>query len=202
VVAESVGTPSAGPSRPPGPPGPVRCPPGPPGPLLPSLDALAGFLRPSGRLGSSRSATPWVWSCSSAPRTGRRTTGMETASSRRPVVHASRLQRRQPTVHPGAVEICGDGIDNDCDARSTRAAPLLHRPRRRRYFASAPGTPVDCNDGNAAIHPGATDVCGNGVDETVRRRRTMTAMAISDGDRRESGRRPAPGQPWGLRVRR
>jgi hypothetical protein len=83
-------------------------------------------------------------------------------------------------VHPGAVEIC-NSIDDDCDGFVDDSIPLT------RYYVDAdhdgfgsssnPGTlrcsnpgagfatnNLDCNDGNAAIRPTATEIC-NGIDD-------------------------------------
>ena len=84
-------------------------------------------------------------------------------------------------IHPGADEIC-DGLDNNCDGvtdpngsencknafldqdgdgyGTSSAAPVCACALPAGY-ASIAG---DCNDGNAAIHPTATEVC-NGLDD-------------------------------------
>ncbi len=61
-----------------------------------------------------------------------------------------------PGIHPGALDIIGNGIDEDCDGRD---AQDLDRDRD--------GFPVpgDCNDGDPSVHPGAPEIRGNGVDE-------------------------------------
>ena len=59
------------------------------------------------------------------------------------------------TIHPGATEICGDGIDQDCSG-----ADLTCDNDGDGY-----GTDVDCNDSDATIHPGATEICGDGIDQ-------------------------------------
>ena len=61
-----------------------------------------------------------------------------------------------PAIHPGAVEVPDDGIDQDCatgdDIDLDRDNDGYNRPQ-------------DCDDGNPAIHPGARDVPGNARDE-------------------------------------
>lgn len=67
---------------------------------------------------------------------------------------------RDPAVHPGAQEIIGDGLDNDCDGFVDQfpgdddddTAPL---------DSDSDGftTDVDCDDSDASVHPGADDPC-------------------------------------------
>ena len=64
-----------------------------------------------------------------------------------------------PSIHPGAVDRPGDGIDQDCNGTDASTPGLVDRDGDR----TSP--PQDCDDGNVAIHPGATDRPGNRVDE-------------------------------------
>ncbi len=85
-------------------------------------------------------------------------------------------------INPGETEIC-DGKDNDCNGiidDTPAGTPLTT------YYRDADGdgygtnldtyqgcgsrngyvaTGSDCNDNNPNIHPGASDICGNGIDE-------------------------------------
>lgn len=61
-----------------------------------------------------------------------------------------------PSIHSGAEEIMGDGIDQDCDG--------MDLP-----WTDADGDGVDirtdCDDTSSAVFPGATETCGNRVDD-------------------------------------
>ncbi len=63
-----------------------------------------------------------------------------------------------PAVNPGATEVCGDGIDNDCDGVDDACPPV---------DADGDGwdDTVDCDDGDPGINPGAEDICGDGIDQ-------------------------------------
>jgi hypothetical protein len=79
-----------------------------------------------------------------------------------------------PTFHPGATDISADGLDQDCDGADrcvgfwdedgdgygdpdnfVEGCPLA---------AGTVGNDLDCDDGDAAIHPDATEVYYDGVD--------------------------------------
>ncbi|MBN2497721.1 MAG: trypsin-like serine protease [Deltaproteobacteria bacterium] len=61
-------------------------------------------------------------------------------------------------VHPGAEEICGDGVDNDCDQLTDEGCTCTDLDGDG-YCADE-----DCDDRNRQNHPGATERCGDGVD--------------------------------------
>jgi len=102
------------------------------------------------------------------------------------------------TVNPGATEIC-DEIDNDCDGSIDEGVTTT-------YYADSDGDgygdlgsttddcsapsgftsdDTDCDDTNAAINPGATEVCDevdNDCDGSIDEGVTTTYYADSDGD--------------------
>jgi len=94
-------------------------------------------------------------------------------------------------INPGVTEVCGDGIDNDCSGADlicngdddgdgiinandlcsgTSAGASVNSngcsdaqiDNDSDTYTEVAG---DCNDGDAAIKPGATDVCGDGIDQ-------------------------------------
>ncbi len=82
-------------------------------------------------------------------------------------------------VHPGATEIAGNGIDDDCkDGDAVKTAcnfwePCYVKPDPSPAPVAVPkdndhdgyNDDVDCNDYNPNIHPDATEIAGNGIDD-------------------------------------
>ncbi len=71
-----------------------------------------------------------------------------------------------PAAHPGATEVCGNGKDDDCDGADADCPTDCVDADQDGYGVGTQcaGT-VDCDDTDAAVHPGATEVCGNGEDD-------------------------------------
>jgi len=71
------------------------------------------------------------------------------------------------SIYPGAVEICGDGIDQDCDGSDLACAcvdgDLDGFPLDDGICTAGP--PWDCDDTDGSIYPGAVEICGDGIDQ-------------------------------------
>ncbi len=77
-------------------------------------------------------------------------------------------------INPGAVELCDDNIDNDCDSffdcddpfcKGTIACITCTDADSDGYFAeSGCGTYIDCNDNNDRISPGISELCNDQKD--------------------------------------
>lgn len=68
-------------------------------------------------------------------------------------------------VNPGALEICRDDIDNNCDGDSDERCPTCTDSDGDGYFVEYNcGTIRDCNDQDAAANPGAIEISGDGID--------------------------------------
>lgn len=70
-----------------------------------------------------------------------------------------------PTIHPLAFDLCGDGIDNDClaavDDADADGFSCLD------YVSAEGAMGTDCNDNDAEVYPGAADVCDGEVTSCV-----------------------------------
>jgi len=75
-------------------------------------------------------------------------------------------------TNPGAVEICSDAVDNNCNGLSDTAdpnavgCPLDCTDNDGDGYSIEGGScgAVDCDDSNAEVNPGALELCGDGSD--------------------------------------
>lgn len=68
-------------------------------------------------------------------------------------------------AYPGANEVCEDNVDQDCDGKDRECAEQCSDGDGDGYGSGPDCKGPDCNDSNGNVHPGATEVCGNGLDE-------------------------------------
>jgi len=63
-------------------------------------------------------------------------------------------------IYPGAEDVCGDGIDQDCNGSDCSGPDDVDNDEDG--FTENEG---DCNDEDDGIHPGAKEICGDGIDQ-------------------------------------
>ena len=64
-----------------------------------------------------------------------------------------------PEVNSDAEEICGDGIDNDCDGATDYEDDTCRDDDGDGYASY-----IDCDDLDPEVHPGAEEICDDGID--------------------------------------
>jgi hypothetical protein len=88
--------------------------------------------------------------------------GPSTAPPCRPAGRPCDCNDCDPGVRPGAREVCGDGVDQDCDGADL-PCPSGDTDRDGEVGASAGGS--DCDDAMPRVNTMAPDRCGNGIAE-------------------------------------
>ena len=70
-----------------------------------------------------------------------------------------------PLIHPDATETCGDGVDQDCSGADLECEPPPCADVDGDGYEDAACGGDDCDDNDPLIHPGATETCGDGIDQ-------------------------------------
>ena len=69
-----------------------------------------------------------------------------------------------PDINPGAPEVCDNDLDDDCDNDTDEGCGGCTDGDSDTYGEGCAAGP-DCDDGNAAINPGATEICNQADDD-------------------------------------
>ncbi len=97
-----------------------------------------------------------------------------------------------PLIHPGADEICGDGIDQDCSGGDL-ACSGADLDNDGDGFTGNQG---DCLDTDPNVYPGAVEIPGNGIDEDCfdgdKEIGSEVTCVVPDVVPANASRRPAP----------
>ncbi len=97
-------------------------------------------------------------------------------------------------IHPGAAETPDDGIDQDCNGTDTVSCfqdgdgdgyggtTIILAADGDCSDPGESGLDTDCDDGDAAIHPGATETPDDGIDQDCNGSDTVSCFQDGDGD--------------------
>jgi TolB-like protein len=85
----------------------------------------------------------------------------------------------QAGIYPGAPEICGDGIDQDCDGQDLACTPEPPMDADGDGFTPQDG---DCDDANAGVYPGAPEIQCDGIDQDCNGSDLCPEPVDADGD--------------------
>jgi hypothetical protein len=69
-----------------------------------------------------------------------------------------------PAINPAAVDVCENGLDEDCAGGDALCSCLSTDLDNDGYGTGAACPQIDCNDANSNVNPGAAEVC-NGIDD-------------------------------------
>ncbi|MBK5970049.1 MULTISPECIES: PKD domain-containing protein [Thiorhodovibrio] len=68
-------------------------------------------------------------------------------------------------IHPGATEVCGDGIDNNCSGNDASCSAACSDADGDGYSPDGGICgPWDCDDYSAAVNPGVVEICTDRID--------------------------------------
>ncbi|MGD8542524.1 MAG: PilC/PilY family type IV pilus protein [Desulfobacteraceae bacterium] len=91
-------------------------------------------------------------------------------------------------IHPGATEICGDGIDQDCNGLDLPCYTVNIDNDFDGFTTDGTGvapnflTGVDCDDNDPLVYPGANEICGDNIDQNCDGVDTACAGGDIDAD--------------------
>ena len=88
-----------------------------------------------------------------------------------------------PNVYPGAPEICGNNIDENCDGIPDDSCTACTDADGDGFSAESSACgPVDCDDHDPQVYPGAPEICGNNIDNNCDGFTDESCTACTDAD--------------------
>lgn len=72
---------------------------------------------------------------------------------------------KKATARPGAPELCGNAVDDDCNGETDEAGRVCWDTDGDGYGTGQDCAGPDCDDGDAGVNSGASELCGNNLDD-------------------------------------